>query len=70
MKRFFLVCIFIIAAQANNSLAYESTWHCVSDQLFQSRYKNGSLEPFMDPVPAETTVTVNLTENDGVKKLM
>jgi len=44
------------------SEAAEFNWQCTSDTLFQSRYLNADLEPFMDGVPSETRLSVDYSE--------
>ena len=45
------------------------TWQCTSDELFQSRYKNSELDPFMEPVPVDSAITVRLDGDNGDKTL-
>ena len=46
--------------------AVEMNWQCTSDELFQSRYKNAGLDPFMDGVPTETKLSITYSEEDNV----
>ena len=46
--------------------AVELNWKCASDQLFQSRYKNAGLDPFMDGVPSETKLSITYSEENNV----
>ena len=48
------------------SEAAEFNWQCTSDTLFQSRYLNADLEPFMDGVPSETKLSVDYSEESNV----
>jgi len=61
MKKFVLAVTLltsqVIAAQA---------WQCTSDTLFQSRYLNADLDPFMDGVPVETKLAVEYSEEANV----
>jgi len=46
--------------------AAELNWQCTSDTLFQSRYLNADLDPFMDGVPVETKLAVEYSEEANV----
>jgi len=46
--------------------ASELNWQCTSDTLFQSRYLNAGLDPFMDGVPSETKLSVDYSEESNV----
>ena len=46
--------------------AAEMNWQCASDELFQSRYKNAGLDPFMDGVLSETKLNITYSEEDNV----
>ena len=46
--------------------AAEMNWQCASDELFQSRYKNAGLDPFLDGVPSETKLNITYSEEDNV----
>jgi len=46
--------------------AAEMNWQCTSDTLFQSRYLNADLDPFMDGVPSETKLRVDYSEESNV----
>ena len=48
------------------SSAHAQTWDCISSELFQSRYKNAGLDPFMDGVPVETKLAVEYSEEANV----
>ena len=48
------------------SSVHAQTWDCISSELFQSRYKNAGLDPFMDGVPVETKLAVEYSEEANV----
>ena len=51
------------------SSAHAQTWDCISSELFQSRYKNAGLDPFMDGVPVETKLQVEYSVETNVLTL-
>ena len=66
-KRIFAYAIITLSVvYFYNSDAAEFNWQCTSDTLFQSRYLNADLDPFMDGVPSETKLSVDYSEESNV----
>jgi len=66
-KRIFAYAIIILSVvYFYKAEAAELNWQCTSDTLFQSRYLNADLDPFMDGVPVETKLAVEYSEEANV----
>ena len=66
-KRIFAYAVIILSVvYFYKAEAAELNWQCTSDELFQSRYKNAGLDPFMDGVPSETKLSITYSEKNNV----
>lgn len=69
-KRIFAYAIIILSvAYFYKTEAAELNWQCTSDTLFQSRYLNAGLDPFMDGIPSETNLRVDYSDESNVLRI-